>query len=278
MKKIIIYYFSGTGNTWWLATGLQAQLKLKGHSVDCYSIETLAIEDLTQQAAAADHIILGFPVYGSTAPGPMLDFINLFPDSHTTQGISIFATQALASGDTAYEIGLKFIRKGYDLKQTRHFRMMNNLHLPKFRFYKPKNDARVDKLLEQNRPLVSKFAAAISADCTHIIGNNPLGHLLGNLQRKHIDRLIASASKELKTDASRCTLCGTCQRICPTGNIELSGDSVRFYDQCALCLRCYSQCPTAAILLGEGSEDEKKFPRYKGPGKDFNVDLLIQKK
>ena len=65
IKKIIIYYFSGTGNTWWIATTLQSQLK--DHAVDCYSIETLAIEDLTNQAALADHIILGFPVYGSTA-------------------------------------------------------------------------------------------------------------------------------------------------------------------------------------------------------------------
>lgn len=277
MKNIVIYYFSGTGNTWWLANRLKEKLDVKDNQVACYSIETLMIEDVITQLADISHVIFGFPVYGSTAPKPMLEFINLFPTAPHQQTMSVFATQALASGDTAYKIGQVLIKKGYNLKQTRHFRMMNNLHLPKFRFYPPKNDERLDQLLEITLPKVADFAQKITNDQKYITGNNPLGHCLGNLQRHFIDKLIHKASQELTVDAKRCILCGKCQRICPTANIEQTQNKVEFSDHCALCLRCYSQCPTSAIFLGEGSQDTAKYPRYKGPGKDFNVNLLIQR-
>lgn len=274
--KIIIYYFSGTGNTWWITNTLQQQLSLKKHEVEWYSIESIGIEEVTKQIHTADHIILGFPVYGSTAPRPMLDFINLFPATDNKQAISIFATHALASGDSAYQIGLMFLRKGYVLKQTKHFVMMNNFHIPKFRFYKPKNDHRLDQLLEKTNPKVERFAEEISNEQEHIIGKNWVGHLLGSLQRRHIDRVIQVVSKELKVEPSRCIQCGKCQRICPSKNIEMTEGAVQLGNQCVLCLRCYSQCPTAAILLGEGTKDESKYPRYKGPGKEFDINRVIK--
>lgn len=276
MKKTVIYYFSGTGNTWWLATRLAAALRQHNHQVSCHSIETLMHEDVCAQLTGVDQIVLGFPVYGSTAPRPMLDFIHSFPGSDGRQTISIFATQALASGDTAVMISRMLAAKGYQIKQARHFRMMNNLHLPRFRFYPPKNDQRSDRLLAKTLPRVTGFAQEIATNKKHISGNNPLGHFLGGLQRRHIDTLIAKASAELRVAEQRCIFCGKCQRICPTGNIRQHRDQLSFADSCVLCLRCYSQCPTAAILLGEGSEDVRKYPRYKGPGKGFNIEVLIK--
>jgi ferredoxin len=278
MKSIIIYFFSGTGNTWWVANTLQQQLRAKKHQVECYSIETLTEKDVTEQVNVAEHIVLGFPVYGSTAPKLMFDFIQQFPIATNEQSISIFATQAMASGDSAYHIGLLFKNKGYELEQTKHFIMMNNFHIPKFRFYRPKNDYRLDKLLEKTLPKVENFAKEISNGYKHIIGNNFWGHLLGDLQRRHIDKTINSISKEFKVDRTCCIKCGKCQRICPTQNIEMCQDTYKFGHKCILCLRCYSQCPTSAILIGEGTKNEYKYPRYKGPGKHFNIDVLMSNK
>lgn len=271
MKSIIIYYFSGTGNTWWIANELQQQLTAQKHQVKCYSIETLTTENVLEHVKDADHIILGFPVYGSTAPKNMLNFIHQFPSTTNGQSVSIFATQALASGDTAYHIGQMFIEKGYNLKQTMHFRMMNNFHIPKFRFYRPKNDYRVDKLHQKSLPKVEKLALAITNDEKHIIGKNILDRFLGNLQRSHIDKVIDTVSKEFKIDTTRCINCGKCERICPTQNIKMCSCTYKFEDNCILCLRCYSQCPKSAILIGEGTKNEVKYPRYKGPGKYFDI-------
>lgn len=276
MKKCVIYYFSGTGNTWWVATQILEMLQEHEIQVSCHSIETLMIEDVLTQLSGVDHIILGFPVYGSTAPRPMMDFVHTFPLSNGKQTMSIFATQAFASGDTAWAVSQSFKHRGYSIQQARHFRMMNNLHLPQYKFYPPKNDERLERLLDKTRPRVAGFVKEMIANKKHIVGNNLLGHIMGRIQRRHIETMINKASNELTVNTKRCILCGKCQRICPTGNIFQHQDQLVFSNLCALCLRCYSQCPTSAILLGEGSQDVTKYPRYKGPGKSFNVELLIK--
>lgn len=274
MKSIVIFYFSGTGNTWWVSDKLFKHLTALGNRVGLFSIEAISRERVDEEAEAADHIVLGFPAYGSTAPMLMREFINALPPAKPNQAVSVFATHALASGDTSYHIGQWLISKGYELKHAAHFRMMNNLHIPRFRFYKPRNDHKLENLLQNVLPKVKWLAELIHEDKTYIIGHNPLGHLLGNIQRKHIDALIASANDDFKVDKSRCIDCKKCVNICPVQNISCIEGSYSFGKNCILCMRCYSQCPKAAVLIGEGSKDENKFPRFKGPGDDFDIKHL----
>lgn len=273
MQRIDIYYFSGTGNTWWVANELKQQLTKVYSSVGCYSIEALTPEKVKGQLEKAGHIVLGFPVYGSTAPKLVLEFIQQLPLAGNEKKISVFATQALASGDTAYHIGQKLVLKGYDLRQAMHFRMMNNFHLPRFRFYRPRNDYRLEKLLKKALPRVEKLAKLIISDEEYITGNNLLGHFLGSFQRKHIDK-IEKLSRDFEVDTSSCIDCGKCKRICPVQNIEKCEGAYQFGDKCILCLRCYSQCPQSAILIGKGSKDQVKYPRYRGPGRSFDINVL----
>jgi ferredoxin/flavodoxin len=270
MKRIIIYYFSGTGNTRWVAERLQIALKMLGHKADCFSIEKVTKDVVSEQIMVADNLILAFPAYGSTAPGPMKDFINNLP-SLNEKSLTLFATHAMASGDTAYHISTLLTQKGYKLKQTRHFVMPNNFHVPQFRFSKPKNGPILKKRLKKVSPQIEKLAHEIDLDIQHIVGNNPLGHILGNLQRKHIDQIIVKLSREFKINEETCLRCGKCEKICPTHNISFSQGAYVFGSDCALCLRCYSQCPVSAILIGEKSQNTKKYPRYLGPGNNFSV-------
>ncbi len=277
MKKFVIYYFSGTGNTWWVAKELHQRLNTPGMQAQCHSIEAFSWEAVPEQVKQADHILFGFPVYGSAAPRLMKDFIRQFPAARSGQSVSVFATQALASGDTSYHVGQSLVQKGYRLQQAVHFRLMNNLHIPRFRFYRPKNDHRVAKLQQKSLPKLEALVQGITDNKVCITGNNPLGHALGNLQRKYEDQLVTFASKEFQVDQGRCLDCGKCIRICPVQNIQKQDDTYKFGDRCILCLRCYSQCPSCAILIGEGSRDVTKYPRYRGPGGDFYIELLQKK-
>lgn len=276
MKKIIIYYFSGTGNTWWLSNELKKQLDQKGHQTLCHSIETLTDDEVQTQLLNLDHIVIGFPVYGSTAPKLMLDFINHLPDAKFGQSVSIFGTQAIASGDTAYYISKLLDKKGYHVLHTMHFIMMTNLHVPRFKFIRPKNDDRVAKLHEKTLPKVQKLSDAIISNKKMIAGKNLFGFLIGSMQRTLIHWFVAKASSDFEVDKSRCIKCNQCVRICPTKNITFVNDSYEFKESCMLCMRCYSYCPKHAILIGEASIDEVKYPRYKGPLPSFDVTVLTK--
>jgi flavodoxin/ferredoxin len=274
MKKVVIYYFSGTGNTWWLSSQLEQKLSNKGYHVACHSVETLDSAEVGAESHDADYIIFGFPVYGSTAPRPMLHFIKQFPKAMTNQKVVVFGTHALASGDTAYHISKMLSQKGYTIKQTLHFTMMTNLHIPKFKLFPPKNDARTYQRHQNILPKLEKVVQAITEDKNILLGNNPFGLLLGSLQRKHVDKLIHTASRDFEVEPTRCIHCNKCVRLCPVQNIEQNKTSYTFKNHCVLCMRCYSQCPTSAIINGKASMDVKKYPRYKGPIPSFDATLL----
>ena len=42
--RLSIFYFSGTGNTKWLAAQLSEKLNAKSHTADCYTIEKPIVE------------------------------------------------------------------------------------------------------------------------------------------------------------------------------------------------------------------------------------------
>ena len=277
MKNIVIYYFSGTGNTWWVAQELKKNLSSKKNNVEVFSIETLTLEEIISQVNNCDHIVLGFPVYGSTAPKLFLDFINNLPFAQNSQTLTVFSTQALASGDAAYHVGKKLIDKGYSLRQAAHFRMMNNLHIPQFKFYPPKNDQRVNDLHNKSLPKINRLSDKINNNKSYITGKHSLGTILGKFQRKNVDKFIDKVSSQFYINSSTCINCDKCQRICPTQNIVKTENSYLFDTNCNFCMRCYSQCPQAAILIGAESIDEEKYPRYKGPKDGFDVSLLIKK-
>jgi NAD-dependent dihydropyrimidine dehydrogenase PreA subunit len=56
-------------------------------------------------------------------------------------------------------------------------------------------------------------------------------------------------------DSERCTGCGACVEVCPTGAIQLAGDAARRYAEihraaCRECRACIQVCPAGAIQVG----------------------------
>lgn len=47
-----------------------------------------------------------------------------------------------------------------------------------------------------------------------------------------------------------CIKCGMCIKICPTKNISLKKDKLKFGGKCTLCTRCVMNCPINSIKLG----------------------------
>lgn len=266
MKTIVVYYFSGTGNTKWTAEYLAECITGHHCRIHCEAIEKATVSSVKRQLEAADQLVIGFPVYGSTAPRPVLNFIQNLPEAPKKgMKLAVFATHAMGSGDTAFYVGRLLAAKGYELRQTRHFVMMNNFHVPSFRFYKPDNGKKLLRKLEKNKPRIKVLAEEIAGEKPHIIGNQIFGHFIGNLQRKYIDRTLQKVSAQFMVREDRCSGCGLCVQICPMENIMKTRDGITFSNNCAVCLRCYSQCPEEAVLIGKGTADVFKYPRFKGP-------------
>jgi len=51
------------------------------------------------------------------------------------------------------------------------------------------------------------------------------------------------------TEAQTCTLCGTCDEVCPTFVIRVAGEVLTEADHCVMCCACVKVCPTEARTM-----------------------------
>ncbi len=57
-----------------------------------------------------------------------------------------------------------------------------------------------------------------------------------------------------------CIGCGTCERLCPRGNITLQNGRPVIGTNCIGCLSCVQYCPKQAINVGRITEKRERFP------------------
>lgn len=63
---------------------------------------------------------------------------------------------------------------------------------------------------------------------------------------------VENASQEVKRDKKKCTHCGACTAVCPTGAlaVQRTDMSVLFsQDKCSVCELCVPACPTRAMEI-----------------------------
>jgi len=89
--KILILYFSGTGNTKFIGCRLARSLTRKGFSVKTASTETFEPRAVERY----DYLVFGFPVYGWDIPGFLKSYI-----SDTRRGLSLFSTIGYNGGNS----------------------------------------------------------------------------------------------------------------------------------------------------------------------------------
>jgi ferredoxin len=65
--------------------------------------------------------------------------------------------------------------------------------------------------------------------------------------------LVQNASQEVKRNIQKCTHCGACTAVCPTGALSIRRPemSVEFEQKkCSICELCFPVCPTRAMEVG----------------------------
>jgi len=68
---------------------------------------------------------------------------------------------------------------------------------------------------------------------------------------------VESASQEISRDKKKCTHCGACTAVCPTGalSVERPAMSVKFeHEKCSICELCVPACPTRAMEIRQISQ------------------------
>lgn len=273
MHTAVVFYFSGTGNTWWVADRIIRQLDASNINASAVSIDTLTPKKADWWIKTADLILMGWPVYHSNLPEPVKRFIDTLPVNEKGKHVHVFCTQMCFSGDGAWAAHKRLKAKGLIVDTAEHFSMPSNMSMFKGLFGSP-NEKSLVKIIAKADTQVEGYVQRLLLSKARIKGKYSLP--LGLLQRGpyHVYRRVLQ--KKVGVDVSRCTHCGLCESLCPVHNITMQTVPA-FAGHCAQCLRCYSFCPSHAITFYGRIRDVQRDGRpYCVPDKHFSPSLLVK--
>jgi len=248
--KGCIVYFSGTGNTEFIARTIKDEFEYRNISCELYEItKNTGFED------KYDFYVFGAPIYAEMFP----DFYTEWVKKHISKGKGrkciVYSTQAnkIACGPAVFAKNLK--KAGFEVVVEDCIVMPNNYYLVLFKKFTDEQvkDA-VKRARERIKVIVDKFLKnepqLISAKGREIWGK-PIFKLFMIWSKKW-------AKRALTVDMEKCTRCGLCQKGCPVRNIEVNSDKIAFFDKCVSCQRCVHKCPANAFLYKNKEVDQYK--------------------
>ena len=257
--RVLLFFFSGTGNTYYVSKVIQENFLKESCECDLYAIEALV--DVNDMIDQADLIGVGYPIYGSMMPENVEAFIHRLKPMK--KHAFVFCTQMMYSGDGA-NIAAKILReKGLDVRWCAHFNMPNNI--TDYKLF-PNRKINYDKIEKRVKKKAGKFVGAILRDKRVRKGENVFSLWLGLVQRAPFRKVREKYKEALKVHEA-CDLCGLCVRLCPSQNFVIDEDKLRMKHTCYLCYRCINHCPKNALHF---SKSFVKKP-YKGPTKSFKI-------
>jgi len=239
MKKITLFFFSGSGNTRYLAE------LLKKNMSDKFDVEIKEIDKITRYLDSVndDFDVAGFiyPVHALNAPSIFFDFIkNYLPNGNNRDAFVVRSPgDPFFDGGSCKEVTNSIQKKGYKVFHESMIVMPANIFLR----YK---DPFIKEILEAAKKR-TEFVCREIGSLTPGKQNAGLLMKLITFISSRIENFGAPLfGKDLKVKNS-CTKCGRCAKECPTQNILMTENKPRFGWKCIICMRCIYGCPVNAI-------------------------------
>jgi len=254
--KLVVYYFSGTGNSENVARWMGDIAKENGMEVSLINIGKTARRNIEPPESDA---LVAFvsPIHGFNYPPVMLNFLVHFPKGknkvlllNTRAGMLLgkWITPGL-TGIAFYFSALILKLKGYSI------RSMFPVDLPSnwISVHPGLNDRTIKYLHERNKDKVYRFARKVLAGGTDFRGVREIiqDTLIApvSLGYYFLGRFLIAKSYFASAD---CDNCGLCYKSCPVKAIKLIDNRPYWTFKCESCMHCMSNCPKKAIETGHG--------------------------
>lgn len=234
-------YFSGTGNSKYC---LETFIKEIQPSAKSLSIEDpQAIEEIKNH----ETLVFAYPVYFSSIPKIVHDFIVSNKDIFKGKNIYIIASQGLFSGDGAGCGARLFEKYSAKILGGLHVRMPDSISDSVF--LKTSHQANIKMIKRANEKIVLA-AKKFKEGKAHRQGLGLGSRLAGLLvQRLWFRKQTLTYKSKPDVNSDKCIGCGLCVKTCPMNNMAMDDTKAVSGNRCTLCYRCVNTCPTQALTI-----------------------------
>jgi Pyruvate/2-oxoacid:ferredoxin oxidoreductase delta subunit len=245
MNENIIFFFSGTGNSFDITLRIAEQIK-NTDIINIASIKTIPTLDNYKR------IGLVFPVYGFTMPNIVSKFIAELPKNYNAYYFCIVTLGGLGLG-AEYRIYEAFNKNNIELGYIAHIYMPEN--------YIITSVVTADKILNKTLRDSIKTVKIIAGDLINYVKNKPKKSIFYNF----VKNISLDETKQWPLRAKgfivneTCIKCIKCIKICPVENIKMADDKIVFETHCECCLACMHSCPKEAINYGTKTIGKKRY-------------------
>ncbi len=246
----MIFYFSGTGNSQWVARQLS---DLIGEPLQAINQSSIDSTDYTQRSG--ERLIFVQPVHSWGPALLALRFIRRARIAGSEAWAVMVCGDNCGNSDRLMQKALA--KRGITLRGTFSVQMPNNYILMKgfgcdsADLAQAKLSAAPDRL----RQIADAIINGNARTDLYVRGTHPWPKtaLVYPLFRRFAVRRV------LFTAGDACTSCGLCTRVCPTQNITLVDGRPQWGKDCVQCVACIHRCPQRAIEYGDISQDQGRY-------------------
>ncbi|NMA19941.1 MAG: hypothetical protein GX927_05120 [Lentisphaerae bacterium] len=239
----MIYYFSATGNSAWVAQKLALQTGDK--AIDMRDF--LKTGETARSPADGERLGLVFPVHAWRPPRCVLDFVKTLQVPRDS-----FVYAVCTMGETAGN-AIAFLQKVLRINSAYSVQMPNNYILLGDR----DSDLRITRKLSAAEKRIAEISEAVLAGREEF--QIKRGMLPGFLTGV-VGALFNKYCRDRKFVAEHsCSNCGLCERLCPMNNIILENGKPAWQGHCIHCMACLQNCPEKAIQYGGITKKRQRY-------------------
>ena len=281
-----IYYFSGTGNSLFVARELQRYIsdsKLIPIAAILNKASNKIIENIKP---VSDTIGIVFPCHGLTIPIPVKKFVKLL-DLNSSKYIFAIVTRGGSVFHGFSAINKILNKQGKQLNASFIIDMwMNDPKLNFFSIPSNKELQTIELNVEKKVNIIKDIVVNKKEYHDNISGptlscNNSLNYILEKLIPFSVHHIAPKVKKYFYAD-SNCIGCGICEKVCLSQKIKIVNDRPIWqkHIDCYYCYTCLNYCPTESIqiyskfYMKSYTEEKGRYPHPYAKVKD----MINQKK